>query len=108
MPSQSTQDPPSDTVSTLFNQAQQSAWLTRLLAKTKALQVLQELFARECPLELMGRCQVLGIEKRCLTIAVDNASSATQLQFRSRELLIALRQYTEFADVKKIAVRIAK
>jgi len=108
MPTQSSHDLPQYTPPKLFNKVQQSAWFVQLLAQTKTLQILQTLFDRECPLEVMGRCHVLGIKETCLMVAVDNASSATQLQYRTRELLPALRRYAEFAAIKKISVRILR
>jgi hypothetical protein len=108
MPTQSSHDPSEFTPRKLFNKVRKLSWFKHLLDETKTLRVLQTLFDRECPLEVMGRCQVLGIKEACLTIATDNASSATQLQYRTRELLPALRKYPEFTGVKRISVRVGR
>jgi len=106
MPSQSTRDPALYTVRTLFEQTGQSGWFMQLLARTQALQSLQVLFDQECPLELIQKCHVLGIKDACLALGVNHASFATQLQYRTRELLHALKKYPEFKEVKKIYVKI--
>ncbi len=106
MSTQSSHDLPQYIALTLFDQTEKSAWFQALLAKTKALHVLQKLFDQECPLEVMGRCRVLEIKENVLIVATDNASFATQLQYRTRELLPALRRYAEFAGIKRITVRV--
>lgn len=108
MSDQSSYDLSQHTTPTLFQQLQDSNWFARVLARVKTLQVLQALFDKECPLELMGRCRVLGIQQAYLIVEVDNASWATQLQYRTRELLPALRRYSEFGELKKVSVRIAR
>lgn len=108
MTDQSTRDLSQHTTETLFQQMQRSDWFGEVLAQIKTLQSLQALFDQECPLELMGRCRVLGIKNACLTIEVDNASWASQLQYRTRELRVALCRYPEFMGLKKIVVRISR
>lgn len=108
MPTQSIHDTSSYTVPTLFNKVQKISWFERVLARIETLQVLQKLFDQECPLEVMGKCYVLGIKEACLIVAVDHASAATQLQYRTRELLLALRKFPEFAGIKRVSVRIVR
>jgi len=92
---------------TLFKQCENSSWFAQLQSRVKVMQSLQELFDQECPLELMGQCRVLEINEKFLLIAVSNASQATQLQYRTRELVAALKKYPAFAGVKKIKVKVA-
>lgn len=105
---QSTRDLPEYASQTLFQQMHESSWFVQILARVKTLQSLQALFDQECPLELMNRCRILGIKEHCLTIEVDNASWATQLRYRTRELLMALRKYPDFIGLKKIHIRISR
>lgn len=106
MPSQSSHSPLENAQQTLFQQLQQSTWFQQVAGRVQVLRRLQALFEQECPLELTGQCRVLGMEKTYLQVAVDNAGRASQLQYRSRELLIALRKYPEFAGLKKLQVRV--
>lgn len=108
MPHQSSQDLFQYTDQTLFQKMHECDWFTQLLAQVKTWQSLQATFDKECPLELMEQCRVLGMKEACLTIEVDNASLATQLRYRTRELIMALRRYPEFKDLKKIRARIAR
>jgi hypothetical protein len=108
MYTQSSHDPRGHPPPKLFKTAQKSAWLLHLLAQTKTLQTLQQLFDQECPLEVMGRGVVLGIKERCLMVGTDHASSAMQLQYRTRELLTALKKYDAFRNLKKISVRVMR
>lgn len=108
MSDQSSRDLPPHSLPTLFQQLNQSEWFLRILTRTQTLQTLQTLFEQECPLELMGQCRVLEMKEACLMIAVDNASLAMQLQYRTRELVPALCKYTEFAGLKKIYPRVLR
>lgn len=92
----------------LFSRVENLSWFKLLLARANTLHTLQKLFDQECPLEVMGRCRVLEIKDGCLMVGVDNASSATQLRYRTRELLPMLRGYKEFSGVKKIAVSVLR
>ena len=107
MPNQSTAELSKNTPETLFKQMNHSTWFVRICDRIRLINSLQALFDRECPLELMGKCQVSVIVDAILTICVDNASLATQLQYRTRELLSALKRYPEFSGLKRIRVKIA-
>ncbi len=107
MPNQSTDTQSKNSPETLFKQVSQSAWLVRICDHIRLINSLQALFELECPLELTGKCQVTTIIDATLTIYVENASLAMQLQYRTRELLLALKRYPEFSGLKKIRVKIA-
>jgi hypothetical protein len=92
----------------VFTQLQQQRWFCRLQSQLAQRQEMQQLFDQECPLELTGQCRVLGFKYQCLQVELTNAGSATQLQFRTRELLAALRKYPIFAELKKIQSQIVR
>jgi hypothetical protein len=108
MPNQSSHDLPANPMRTLFDQVSKSAWFKEVLGRAQQQQSLQTLFDQECPLELMGKCRVLGIKEAYLMVGVDNAGLATQLQYRTRELLMALKKYPEFLSLKKIYVKVIR
>lgn len=103
---QSTQMLSEDTPQTLFQQVGEAAWLRRIIARAQAMGRLQALFDQECPLELMGQCWVIAVRGTSLLVGVANAGLASQLQFRSREVLVSLHKYPEFAELKKLHVKI--
>jgi hypothetical protein len=105
---QSSHHPAPNAVPTLFKKLQKARWLKQLLVQTAVRQQLQAVFDQECPLEVMGRCCVLEMKEQCLVIGAENASDAMQLQYRTRELLPALRKHTALQEVKKIRVRILR
>ena len=91
---------------TLFQKVESADWLVSLQKGVASLKILQNIFNQECPLELTGQCFVSGIKEHCLTLVVDNGGIASKLQYRTRELVRALRQYPEYSGLKRIFVRI--
>lgn len=103
---QSSSDPSDNNIKTLFQKVDCSSWFIRIKTHIKSLQALQTVFDKECPLELVGKCQVIEIKGDCLYIGVENAGLATQLQYRTRELVQALNKHSVFTNLKKIRARI--
>jgi hypothetical protein len=108
MSSRASQLPPDSPADTVFTQLQQQPWFGRLQSQLAQRQEMQKLFDQECPLELTGQCRVLGFKYDCLQVELVSAAGATQLQFRTRELLAALRKYPLFAGLKKIQGQVAR
>jgi hypothetical protein len=108
MSSRASQLPPDSPADTVFTQLQQQPWFGRLQTQLAQRQEMQKLFDQECPLELTGQCRVLGFKYDCLQVELVSAAGATQLQFRTRELLAALRKYPVFAGLKKIQGQVAR
>jgi len=104
--SQSSQTPTPNP--TLFNQLQQQGWFSQLQAELQQRQQWQQAFDRECPLELVGYCTVIGLKDQCLYVAVANASQATQLQFRAREIIAALKKTTPNQPLKQLRAQIMR
>lgn len=106
MPSQSSQSRPEESVSTLFQQVERHGWLRKFTSHFQILQRLQAWFDQACPLELHGQCQVLGIYQSNLLIGVGQAGVGARLKYHAGDLLRSLHSYPEWADVKKLQVRV--
>ena len=93
---------------TLFAQLQNQDWFCQLQGGLKYRQQLQAAFDQHCPLELVGQCTVLGIKGHYLHVTVANASCATQLQFRAREIVQALKAIDLCQPLKRLRVQVSR
>ncbi|MCP4476298.1 MAG: DUF721 domain-containing protein [Gammaproteobacteria bacterium] len=92
--------------------------LAQIYFKLKKLQQLNQLLEQIIASQLAGslsagkqlntHCRAVNFERNTITLAADSSSWATQLRYRSAIILQALRQYTDWAMVRKIDIIVAQ
>lgn len=78
--------------------------LASLLNRVNQLKTLDKLIKELLPESLKNRCSVANLAKQRLTLVTASGTWATQLRYRSSELLHKLRQVEAYAAIAKIHI----
>lgn len=80
--------------------------LGQIISKAQALSQLNEKMKAVLDEHFHARYQIASCENGVLTFLTDNAATATQLRYRTPELLSQLRQYPQWAGLIKINTKV--
>lgn len=80
--------------------------LSQVLSKVQTLHSLDQLLPNILPLELITQCRVINKDNTTLVLEVDSASWATRLRYAEPEFLRQAQQYTEFAGITKLKIKV--
>lgn len=75
---------------------------TSFKEKIDQINALQQRVDASFPAPLHQHCHVANLREGCLILAVDSSAWATQLRFRTPDLLEKLRRYPELSDLRGI------
>jgi len=79
--------------------------LKQLTAQAERLEALDRLFGRDLPAQLRAHVRLAAVRDGCLVVHADSAAWATQLRYRTPEIIASLPPEPEFAGVRSLRVR---
>ena len=78
--------------------------LKQLTAQAERLEALDRLFGRDLSAALRAHVRLAAVRDGCLVVHADSAAWATQLRYRTPEIIASLPAEPEFAGVRSLRV----